>query len=46
MYVLLFDEWCMCGDGYLPGPHKGENFARGHVEVAPLKCCNTHFVIC
>jgi hypothetical protein len=25
------------GDGYPPGPHKGENFARGHATVAPLK---------
>jgi hypothetical protein len=25
------------GDGYPPGPLKGENFARGHMAVAPLR---------
>jgi hypothetical protein len=35
MYVLLFDG-VRVEDGYIPGPHKGENFARGPWQL-PLE---------
>jgi hypothetical protein len=36
LFQNQFKDWGLVGDGYPPGPLRGENFARGNMAVAPL----------
>jgi hypothetical protein len=36
LFQSQLKDWGLVGDGYPLGPLEGENFARGHMAVAPL----------